>query len=437
MVQPPKHPISIDLAEWESFGPTRDPRLRAVSFRGDRVSQALIERLSDRLQIREGFEGVEITSTSYVGQVEVGCLRISVRPKLAALPLTELFRYAYGLRNLELTDVTCSPVVRHGLKDLIIEMLCNEVLQLIKTGLSRRYIALKGNLESPRGRFAIERIAKAGGMLRAELPCDYFERSANWILNRTLLSGLALAAKIADNSEQRRVALGLMRMFGEVDPMSSWGVHEIDDAMRRLTRLTEPARPALVLVRLLLEGIGASLTQEGERQPLPGFLFDMNLFFQRLISRFLHDNLVGHHIADEQAIKSMFSYVSNPKNRKVKSPRPDFALFRGRELRCFLDAKYRDVWEHNCSADWLYQLSMYALCSPTRLSVMLYASMSAAATEERLEVRAPVIRSDTRPCIVAIRPVPLFEMAELVKVDASPTVLEKRRAMAMRLAATN
>jgi 5-methylcytosine-specific restriction enzyme subunit McrC len=56
----------------------------------------------------------------------------------------------------------------------------------------------------------------------------------------------------------------------------------------------------------------------------------------------------------------------------------------------FLDAKYRDIWERRLPPEWLYQLSVYALAAPSQVSVLLYATMSAQAEDERIEIRQPV-----------------------------------------------
>ena len=109
---------------------------------------------------------------------------------------------------------------------------------------------------------------------------------------------------------------------------------------------------------------------------MPGFLFDMNIFFQRLVSRFLHDNLTSARIADEVPIRNLFAYASdgNPKRRSAPAPRPDYALFGGDMLHGFLDAKYRDIWERTLPAEWLYQLSLYAVASPSQVSVLALTS---------------------------------------------------------------
>ena len=70
---------------------------------------------------------------------------------------------------------------------------------------------------------------------------------------------------------------------------------------------------------------------------MPGFLFDMNIFFQRLLFRFLRENLASARIADELAIRNLFTYApdANPRQRRAPAPRPDYALFYDKVLHGF------------------------------------------------------------------------------------------------------
>jgi 5-methylcytosine-specific restriction enzyme subunit McrC len=370
--------LLIELAEWEEVGPAQDQRLRGISFADNLPARRLAEDLRSRVDIREGYQGLEIATKSFVGRVDVGPLRIAIRPKLQAMPLARLLRYAYGLRDITTVEETSVPVTRYGLQDLLTAMLAAEVEELLHRGLARRYISLTEPLESPRGRIVVEELTRRGGITEPRLPCRYFERRTNWHLNQVLRTGLDLAGKITEDRDLRRRVHRLASAFGEVERKVKIEIADIDRAERGLNRMTSANAPALTIIRLLFDTLGLAFDQSEELPRSPGFLFDMNRFFQRLVSRFLHDNLIGQKVVDEWPIQSVFAYspTANPRRRTAPSPRPDFALIRSNGLRGFLDAKYRDVWEHGLPADWLYQLSIYALSAPTRVSVLLYASMA-------------------------------------------------------------
>jgi 5-methylcytosine-specific restriction enzyme subunit McrC len=65
---------------------------------------------------------------------------------------------------------------------------------------------------------------------------------------------------------------------------------DIQKAERSLTTITEANSPALTLVRLINDMAGVQLEVEGTSNRISGFLFDMNRFFQRLLSRFVREH---------------------------------------------------------------------------------------------------------------------------------------------------
>jgi 5-methylcytosine-specific restriction enzyme subunit McrC len=428
-------PTLVQLTEWDEVGPEHCPALAEQTLVENVSSQPLVDVLRNRLDIRRSYRGLEITSTSYVGRVDVGRLRIAVLPKLPAMPLARLLRYAYGLRDLETIEETRSPTTRHGLHDFLIAMLANEVEELLHRGPARRYVPLTDNTDSPRGRILIDQVVSNGGVREARLPCRYFERHVNWHLNQTLRAGLETAAQMTEDRDLRRRVHRLAAGFGDVERKTRLLGDDIDHAERSLTRLTAANAPALSIIRLLHGMLGLGFEPESAQSRTPGFLFDMNRFFQRLLSRFLHDNLVSARIEDEWAIRNIFAYAvqANPRQRTAPAPRPDFALFSGNTLRGFLDAKYRDIWDRDFRAEWLYQLSVYALASPVRVSVMLYASMSTEARDEQVDVRSPIHGLTNGSAAVIIRPVRLLRLAILLGSDQTVSLAAQRRRMAKEL----
>jgi 5-methylcytosine-specific restriction enzyme subunit McrC len=435
-VRPPEsEPTLVELTEWDQIGPERLPALADMALAENVLSQPLTERLQNRLDIRRSYHGLIITSTSFVGRVDVGRLRIAIMPKLPAMPLTQLLRYTYGLRDITTIEETHAQSARLGLQDLLIAMLANEVEELLHRGPARHYVPTIDNSDSPRGRILIGHLVRNGGVREARLPCQYFDRHVNWHLNQTLRTGLKVAAHMTDDRELRRRVHKLAAGFGDVEQKTILFGNDIDRAERGLTRLTAANAPALSIIRLLHDMLGLGFEHEGELNRTPGFLFDMNRFFQHLLSRFLHENLMQHRIKDEWEIRNIFAYAeqANPRRRAVPVPRPDFALFRGDFMRGFLDAKYRDIWVKDFPADWLYQLSIYALASPERVSVMLYPSMSAEATDEQVEVRSPMQGLSNGSAAVIIRPVPLNRLRLLVSSEQAINLTAERRRMAEEL----
>lgn len=76
-------PITIELSEWDHIGPAEDSRLRGFSLGGETKRRQLIETLRGRVDIRQGYDGLEITSSSFVGRIDVGPLRVVITPKAA------------------------------------------------------------------------------------------------------------------------------------------------------------------------------------------------------------------------------------------------------------------------------------------------------------------------------------------------------------------
>jgi 5-methylcytosine-specific restriction enzyme subunit McrC len=438
MVKIPQSDIKLGpivLKEWDRVGPATCPQLKGTSLKDDVAAQRLADSLRSRVDIREGYGGLEIATTSFVGHIDVGPLRIAIQPKLPAMPLTILLRYAYGLRDVGILDETRTPTTRHGLHDLLIALLAAEVEELLHRGLVRRYISVSERLGSPRGRILIEEIVRHGGVKEASLPCLHFDRRTDWQLNQVLRAGLGVAGRMTEDRELRWRIHQLAAMFGNVEHKDRLDERDLDQVERGLTRLTATSAPALTIIRLLLGMQGASFEPIADPHRTPGFLFDMNYFFQRLLSRFLHENLTGHTIKDEYAAGNIFAYASdaNPKRRSLPKPRPDFAPFRAKKLTGFLDAKYRDIWEKGFPAGWLYQLSIYALASPNQASILLYGTMSAEARDERIDIRQPVLWSSKGAAFVILRPVPLQRLAELLDPSRSDRSAAERKRFADEL----
>lgn len=407
--------VRVDLTEWSELDST-DARLKGRWL--DTPARAVAARLAtnDRLVVTEHRDGLVIQTTSWVGRVTLGDLQITIQPKIAADTLLALVRYAYGFRDLSLLHSSQYATGDRLFVDLLVAQLIDEATELLARGIHRRYEMRSGFLASPRGRLDFATMARTVGRVTPDLPCVHHPRLADNILNRTLLAGLQHAATLTSDPVLRIAARRLAAQLAEDVALLSPKRLDIDAAERFISRLTQGYTPALTLIRLLLEGSGLSLSRDEEHLPVRGFLFDMNRFFQRLLSRFIREFLpASYGLADEHRLTEVMEYAPglNPRGRRRPTPRPDFALLREGKPLQFFDAKYRDLWERNLPADMLYQLAIYAMIGGAgRTSVILYPAIDGTRSDQRVDVRDAL--SGVRQGSVILRGVDLVRMQRAI-----------------------
>jgi 5-methylcytosine-specific restriction enzyme subunit McrC len=413
--------IDVRLVEWESVQP--DETASGSALKGvwldepaRRVATALSR--SKVLDVQELRTGLAIRATSYVGRVELGPIRVTVEPKIARDALLSLFRYAFGLRRLTLVG-TSTADAGALFQDVLLEQLRAELDELRRRGLLQRYVSRTELLGSPRGRIDCERLAARGGIVDETIPCRHAPRSLDHILNRTVVAGVALGARMAQSPSLRRELLALGRKLEPSVGVVHLDWHLLERAQGALSRLSSSYEPALKLLELLLSGTSIDLG-EGDALTIPGFLFDMNRFFQALVERLLVDHLAGYETRSEVGLAGMMAYVKNPRKRRAPQPRPDIRITETRTgAVSLLDAKYRDLWNKPLPREMLYQLALYAISQRgVKSAAMIFPTVEASASEAIVEVRHPI--GGGRIATVHLRPLHVEAVARAIdKADGS------------------
>jgi 5-methylcytosine-specific restriction enzyme subunit McrC len=423
--------LLIRLREWREVRPDYGSPTHGVFL--DDVSRTLADSLTreGKLEIAELRNGLYVKASSFVGVITIGQLRIVIEPKIQGMQLMRLLRYAYGLRDLHLLTRVSPSIARDSFFDLLIQQLLAEIRDIIAHGLHRRYVPTEARLANPRGRLDLQRIAR-DGFITAQLPCKFHPRIENHLLNQVVLSGLRFATGITQDPELRselRQAAGIMEDVVSQIRLDAITIEKIRHEMNRLTIAYEPA---ITIIEILLGSGGVEPAGTPQQTKLPGFLFDMNRFFQRLLGRYLRDNLLDHEVREELPIRGMMAYLPqhNPGLRHAPVLKPDYRVKTPDGKILLLDAKYRDLWEEDLPREMLYQLSIYALSQkPIGRATILYPTMASNARDAVVRIydsgnpRAEVVK----------RPVNLARLAALLDAFPSSDVVMQKSAYASQL----
>lgn len=190
-----------------------------------------------------------------------------------------------------------------------------------------------------------------------------------------LAAGLRHASLVVESRDlSLELARAADRFFGDLRRIRLDDLH-LYEFLRSLDRRSRHYQTALGLVALLYHGsrLGEHAVVGPER--LSSFLLDMNVLFERFLSRWLMEHSPADVSVVAQEVKGdVFTYLENPGNWRRPTIRPDLIFRRQGEVVAIGDAKYKDRLVHPPTTAELYQLTTYGLSydMPTSREVILF-----------------------------------------------------------------
>ncbi|MCV7194041.1 McrC family protein [Mycolicibacterium brumae] len=351
---------TVELAEYESrivrFGkPTSDDQSLAarLSRGGD---------LGARLDVRWLAGGrAEVKANSWVGVAQFSNVDVRVVPKIVGGPLrvVEMIEYSAGISLLERIPEATLNASGRDLFELIVRLFVEETNRLARDGLNRDYRQTEETLPVMRGRLRTrEQFMRQYGTVH-RLECCYDEYDGDIPDNQILAQALAAASAHALSDGLRADLATLVRLFASVcDPPK----HRIDwyTGRIRYNRRNERYRRAHELATLVIQGLTLDNLLDTSAQKVDAFLIDMNVIFERFITRLVTDALkrTEFSVSPQESFRAV---VINERTGKTYGRiRPDLVINDHAGNRYPVDVKYKLYSEQKISADDIYQTFLYA-----------------------------------------------------------------------------
>lgn len=384
---------TITLAEYE----TKRVRVPAATDSDLELAEALsaVGDLSSRLDVRWLAGGqVEVTASSWAGVVRFSQFEIRVIPKLVGgtLNVLRMLEYAAGIRLLaRLPHDGRLPSEGTDLFELIVMLLVEEAKALLRDGLIRDYRPTDETLTVMRGRLRMrdQFLRRYGSLDRLE--CSFDEYDGDIPENQLLAAALSAAGpRVRGWDLKADVRMLDAVISGACEPTT----HDPNWFRRRISygRRNSRYRSAHELALLVLEGLALRDLFDTSSIRTDSFMLNMNVVFERFISRLVDESLVGSglRLSTQESFRTVV--VDEDSGFTYSSVRPDLVIVETASRRAVpVDVKYKLYGQKKVSTGDVYQLFLYAYAlggdSKTPMAGVIYPS-NRAASGPRLVVKS-------------------------------------------------
>ncbi|MBA2776660.1 MAG: hypothetical protein H0U31_08020 [Chloroflexia bacterium] len=318
--------------------------------------------LKDRFDVRPSFDGAAsvVNPGSTVGVIRLPSgMQLEIQPKVPLRNLLWMLSYAYDVPHLMLDD-TVEITRFEQVIEIVADAFARMVEHRIDLGLYRNYIEEEANLPTVRGRIMIATDIQQNVVLRHRTYCRFtaysWDLPENQVIRHVvhLLSGWGFSHRLTGR---------LLALDSQLDEVERVHFRAADVDRFVYNRQSLDYQPIHRLCQLFLEG--ASLSEEAGDRSFDGFLLDMNVLFERFITRALKDRLGAPFRLDDQV------HIKLDRENRVQM-RPDLVVSRDGTRVLVADCKYKRLHTGEHRHHDLYQLLAYCTAIELREGLLIY-----------------------------------------------------------------
>ena len=322
------------------------------------------------------FTGIRngIKFANYVGIIQVGGLTLEIVPKADKKETTDKAEYAKWQKVLLRMLAVCNHIKidsvseanlekrNHSLLDLYFKIYLDEVSNLLRQGLIKKYHKNEGNLTALKGRLIFGKNIQNNLIHQERFYTEHQVYDHEHLHNQILLKALSVLSVVSNNPNIIDSINRTKLNFPDIKEIQITKTHF--DQLRE-NRKTIPYSNALKVAKMIILNYSPDIKSGGEN--MLALLFDMNKLWEEYVYRMLlRKKEPGYAIG----------FQTSQKFWENKTVRPDIVISKtdatGKMEKFIVDPKWKIIDAKNPSDNDLKQMFVYNLYWDADKSMLLY-----------------------------------------------------------------
>ena len=303
---------------------------------------------------------------SFVGVIQIAGLTIEILPKADRyenankdLWQSVLLNMLRVCRHIKVDNVSETSLKKryNSILEVYFEMYLNEIEELIKKGLIKKYRRLQRNQLALKGKLVFSKNIQHNLVHKERFYCENQIYDKVHLHHQILLKGL----KVLDSLINHTLRDKLKRVLFEFDDIKEINITANHFLQIPLNRKTTPYKRAIDIAKMLILNYSPNLNS-GKDNMLT-LLFDMNKLWEEYIYRILQKH---------KPENTTVSFQNSTDFWEKKKIRPDIVITNKNNEVFVIDTKWKIVENNNPSDDDLKQMFTYNLHWEAEKSLLLY-----------------------------------------------------------------
>jgi len=333
-----KAPSSDDFFPYEDNRQDKDSTLENLFLeKEDRKLRNFLQK-KGILTIRELKNGLEISSSSKIGVVQFSNFSVKVLPKFTLNPknLPKLIGYAFDFDDIIIPESEINfEAEEDQLIDILIAFFVRKCQKLIKQGLLKTYNTHIDDINFLRGKLLLKQQISHQIRHRPVFACEFDELEYNNLENQILLFTLLGSYWLTKSDSLRRDSRIIIRQFSNLVDKKQFTL----DAFEKISynRLNAHYQNLHDLCKLIMSAAGISDFYQVRKNVVSSFFVDMNMVFEKFVSRLFREYYIPEYIVEEQKGKKVWT----SDGESPPSIRTDILLSHTSGKKIIIDTKYK------------------------------------------------------------------------------------------------